>query len=214
MLKPKTTLQLVKLEFCFQHKYSSKIKAGRTSPVAQWLRVCLPMQGTRFDPWPRNPTRCGATKPMSRNYWSLSPRAHARQQVTAVRSPQTPMKSSPCLRNERKPECRNQDRRSQKEINTCFFQRENKKHFRQKRTSSVTWVLALKETLKQKKDHSIWKRRDVERNRGQWVGHISKFKRTDSLERSWCWESLKAGGEGDNRGWDGWMASLTQPTWV
>ena len=30
----------------------------------------------------------------------------------------------------------------------------------------------------------------------------------------WCWERLKVGGEGDNRGWDGWMASLTQQTWV
>ena len=30
----------------------------------------------------------------------------------------------------------------------------------------------------------------------------------------WCWEGLKAGGEGDNRGWDGWMASPTQWTWV
>ena len=29
-----------------------------------------------------------------------------------------------------------------------------------------------------------------------------------------CWERLKAGGEGDNRGWDGWMASPTQWTWV
>ena len=29
-----------------------------------------------------------------------------------------------------------------------------------------------------------------------------------------CWERLKAGGEGDNRGWDGWMASPTQRTWV
>ena len=27
------------------------------------------------------------------------------------------------------------------------------------------------------------------------------------LKRPWCWERLKAGGEGDNRGWDGWMAS-------
>ena len=33
-------------------------------------------------------------------------------------------------------------------------------------------------------------------------------------ERPWCWERLKAGGEGDDRGWDGWMASLTQWTWV
>ena len=31
-------------------------------------------------------------------------------------------------------------------------------------------------------------------------------------KRPWCWERLKAG-EGDDRGWDGWMASQT-PTWV
>ena len=30
----------------------------------------------------------------------------------------------------------------------------------------------------------------------------------------WWWEGLRAGGEGDDRGWDGWMASLTQWTWV
>jgi len=33
-------------------------------------------------------------------------------------------------------------------------------------------------------------------------------------KRPWGWERLKAGGEGDDRGWDGWMASLTQWTWV
>ena len=33
-------------------------------------------------------------------------------------------------------------------------------------------------------------------------------------KRPWCQERLKAGGEGDDRGWDGWMASLTQRTWV
>ena len=33
-----------------------------------------------------------------------------------------------------------------------------------------------------------------------------------SLERPWCWERLKAGGEGDDRGWDDWMASPTQWT--
>ena len=33
-------------------------------------------------------------------------------------------------------------------------------------------------------------------------------------KRPWCWEILKAGGEGDDRGWDGWMASPTQWTWV
>ena len=34
------------------------------------------------------------------------------------------------------------------------------------------------------------------------------------LKRPWCWERLRAGGEGDDRGWDGWMASLTRWTWV
>ena len=33
-------------------------------------------------------------------------------------------------------------------------------------------------------------------------------------KRPWCWERLKAAGEGDNRGWDDWMASLTQWTLV
>ena len=33
-------------------------------------------------------------------------------------------------------------------------------------------------------------------------------------KRPWCWEGLGAGGEGDDRGWDGWMASLTRWTWV
>ena len=28
------------------------------------------------------------------------------------------------------------------------------------------------------------------------------------LKRPWCWERLRVGGEGDDRGWDGWMASL------
>ena len=35
-------------------------------------------------------------------------------------------------------------------------------------------------------------------------------------KRPWCWERLKTGGEGDKRGWDGWMASVTLWTrvWV
>ena len=42
-------------------------------------------------------------------------------------------------------------------------------------------------------------------------GHL--MQRTDSSEMSWCW-ILKAGGEVDDGGWDGWMVSLTQWTWV
>ena len=33
-------------------------------------------------------------------------------------------------------------------------------------------------------------------------------------KRPWCWERLRAGGEAGERGWDGWMASSTQWTWV
>ena len=33
-------------------------------------------------------------------------------------------------------------------------------------------------------------------------------------KRPWCWERLRAWGEGDDRGQDGWMASPTQWTWV
>ena len=46
----------------------------------------------------------------------------------------------------------------------------------------------------------------------QYFGHL--MGRTDSFEKTWCWERLKGGGEGDNRGWDGWMASPTRWTWV
>ena len=46
----------------------------------------------------------------------------------------------------------------------------------------------------------------------QYFGHL--MQRAYSLERPWCWERLKKGGEGDDRGWDGCMASLTQWTWV
>ena len=34
------------------------------------------------------------------------------------------------------------------------------------------------------------------------------------LKRPWCWERLKARREGDDRGWDGWMASPTWWTWI
>ena len=33
-------------------------------------------------------------------------------------------------------------------------------------------------------------------------------------KRPWCWERLRARGEGGDRGWVGWMASLTQWIWV
>ena len=49
----------------------------------------------------------------------------------------------------------------------------------------------------------------------QYFGHL--MQRADSLEKTLgkdSWEWLRAGGEGNDRGWDGWMASPTQWTWV
>ena len=46
----------------------------------------------------------------------------------------------------------------------------------------------------------------------QYVGHL--MWRADSLEKTLMLEKLKIGGEGDDRGQDDWMASLTQWTWV
>ena len=46
----------------------------------------------------------------------------------------------------------------------------------------------------------------------QYFGHL--VRRADLLEKTLMLEWLRAGGEGDDRGWDGWMASLTQWTWV
>ena len=40
-----------------------------------------------------------------------------------------------------------------------------------------------------------------------WCEELTSFK------RPWCWERLKAGGDGDDRGWVGWVSSLTQWTW-
>ena len=41
-----------------------------------------------------------------------------------------------------------------------------------------------------------------------WPPNVKNWK------RPWCWERLEAGGEGEDRGWDGWMALLTQWMWV
>jgi len=45
----------------------------------------------------------------------------------------------------------------------------------------------------------------------QYFGHWCK--ELTHLKRPWCWESLKVRGAGDDRGWDGWMASPAQWTW-
>ena len=42
----------------------------------------------------------------------------------------------------------------------------------------------------------------------------SWWKEPTHWKRPWCWERQRVEGEGDDRGWDGWMASPTQWTWV
>ena len=46
----------------------------------------------------------------------------------------------------------------------------------------------------------------------QYFGHL--IEELTHWKRLWCWDGLGAGGEGDDRGWDGWMASPTRWTWV
>ena len=71
----------------------------RASLVAQWLRVCLPIQGTRVRAlvW-EDPTCHGATGPVSHNCWACASGACAPQREAAiVRGLRTAMKSGPRL---------------------------------------------------------------------------------------------------------------------
>ena len=43
-----------------------------------------------------------------------------------------------------------------------------------------------------------------------WPPHVMSW----LIGKDWCWEGLRAGEEGNDRGWDGWMASLTRWMWV
>ena len=87
------------------------------------------------------------------------------------------------------------------------------------------WVLTLEKTLESTLDCMEIKLVHPKGNQSKYsleglmlelklqcLGHL--MRRANSLERSWCWDRLRAGGEGDDRGWDGWMASLTPWTWV
>ena len=71
------------------------------------------------------------------------------------------------------------------------------------------WIVVLEKTLESpfsiRKDWCwSWSSNTL----ATWCKELTHWK------RHWCWERLRAGGEGGNRGWDGWMMSLTQCTWV
>ena len=89
------------------------------------------------------------------------------------------------------------------------------------------WILVLEKTLESPLDrkgikpinpkgNQSWNEYSLEglmlKLKLQYFGHV--MQRTDSLEKILMLGKLKAGGEGDDRGGDGWMASLTLWTWV
>ena len=79
--------------------------------------------------------------------------------------------------------------------------------FRVPRTAKITTQSILKE---------ISPEYSLERLMRSWSSNTlaTWCKELTPWKRPWCWERLKAGGEGVNRRWDGWMASLTRWTWV
>ena len=87
------------------------------------------------------------------------------------------------------------------------------------------WTVVLEKTLRvpwtaKRSNQSILKEinPDIHRKDWCWSWKSSTLatwcKELTHWKRPWCWERLKARGEGDDRGWDGWMASPTQWTWV
>ena len=74
------------------------------------------------------------------------------------------------------------------------------------------WTVALEKTLESPLDckeinPGISLEGMMLRLKLQYFGHL--MQELTHWKRVWCWEGLGAGGEGDDRGWDGWMASLT-----
>ena len=58
------------------------------------------------------------------------------------------------------------------------------------------------------KENQPWIFIGISNTLATWCEELTHWK------RPWCWERAKAGREGDDGGWDGWMASPTQWTWV
>ena len=86
------------------------------------------------------------------------------------------------------------------------------------------WTVVLEKTLESPLNHKEMKPINPKGNQS-WISleglmlklklqYFGQSKELTHWKRPWCWERLKAGGEGDNRGWDGWMTSPTQWTWL
>ena len=92
------------------------------------------------------------------------------------------------------------------------------------------WTVVLEKTLKSPLDCKETKPvnpngKSLEGLNSHWNIHWKDWRWSSNTLTAWCeeltqwkrpccWERLKAGGEGDDRGQNGWMASLTQQTWV
>ena len=79
------------------------------------------------------------------------------------------------------------------------------------------WTVVLEKTLESPMDCKEIQLVNHKRNQSWiFIGRTDAEAETDVKNQlfPWGWERLKAGGEGDNRGWDGWRASLTQWRWV
>ena len=82
------------------------------------------------------------------------------------------------------------------------------------------WAVVLKKTLESCLDYKEIKPVNPKGNQ-TWIFIGKTDAEAEALilesthwKRPWCWDRLRVGGERDDRGWDDWMASLTQWTWV
>ena len=87
------------------------------------------------------------------------------------------------------------------------------------------WTVVLEKTLESPLDckeinHSILKKSALNIHWKDWCWSWNSntlatwYEELTHWKRPWCWERLKAGGKGGDRGWDGWMASPSQWAWV
>ena len=75
------------------------------------------------------------------------------------------------------------------------------------RNKVSAWLVFLSKVIPHRKWHACLGKLKL-----QYFGHL--MWRTNSLEKTRCWEWLREGGEEGNRGWDCWMGSPTWWTWV
>ena len=93
-----------------------------------------------------------------------------------------------------------------------------------RRLLRVPWTVVLEKTLESPLDLEIQPVNPKGNHSWIFIGRTNAKAETPVLwppprkswltGKDWCWEGLGAGGEGDDRGWDGWMTSPTLWTWV